>query len=76
MGVLPLQFKTGDDWQQLNLSGDETFDILGVSPDLAPQQNLTLVIHSANQASRQIELLLRIDTPIEVDYFLHAAVAN
>ncbi|MGZ8290920.1 MAG: aconitate hydratase AcnA [Telluria sp.] len=73
MGVLPLQFKPGDSWESLGIHGDETFDI-DVGTDLRPQQDATLVIHHADGSSRTATLTLRIDTPIEVDYYRHGGI--
>ncbi|MDD5058285.1 MAG: aconitate hydratase AcnA [Sideroxydans sp.] len=69
MGVLPLQFKDGDSIASLNLNGDETFDLLGINDDLKPQQDVTLTIKRRDGSTQNIALLLRIDTPIEVDYY-------
>ena len=68
MGVLPLQFKTGDSWSSLGLTGDEVVDII---PDanLTPQSEAQLVITRADGSKVRRTLLLRIDTPIEVDYY-------
>ena len=74
MGVLPLQFKGEDSWQKLGLDGSERFDVLGVSADLQPQQDLTLVIHGSDGKRREVAVLCRIDTPIEVDYYRHGGI--
>ncbi|MGB8338095.1 MAG: aconitate hydratase AcnA [Burkholderiales bacterium] len=74
MGVLPLQFKGGDCIQSLNLKGDETFDVLGVTENIKPQQDLTLVITAAGGNKRNVQVLCRIDTPIEVDYYKHGGI--
>ncbi len=74
MGVLPLQFKGEDSWQKLGLDGSERFDVLGVSADLQPQQDLTLVIHGSDGSRREVAVLCRIDTPIEVDYYRHGGI--
>ena len=68
MGVLPLQFKAGDSWSSLGLQGDEVVDII---PDakLTPQSEAQLVITRADGSQILRTLLLRIDTPIEVDYY-------
>ena len=69
MGVLPLQFKSSDSAASLNLTGNETFDIFGISGDLKPQQDVTLTIRRNDGSTQNVALLLRIDTPIEVDYY-------
>jgi len=68
MGVLPLQFKAGEGWQSLGLTGNELIDILP-DADLAPQSEAQLIIHRADGTRSTHSLLLRIDTPIEVDYY-------
>jgi aconitate hydratase len=74
MGVLPLQFIGNDSVSSLGITGDERFDLLGLENDIKPQQEVTLVIHRANGQSQQVKLLLRIDTPIEVDYYHHGGI--
>jgi len=69
MGVLPLQFKGGDSVESLHLRGDETFDLLGISDNLKPQQDVQLSITRKDGSKQNVALLLRIDTPIEVDYY-------
>ena len=74
MGVLPLQFKGTDSVQTLGLTGEETFDIEGLTDDFKPQQDLTLVIHRKDGKDERVQVLLRIDTPIEVDYYKHGGI--
>ncbi|QQX83361.1 aconitate hydratase AcnA [Cupriavidus necator] len=74
MGVLPLQFKGNDSAQTLGITGNETFDIEGIEGDLKPQQDVVLVIHRANGDVQRVPVLLRIDTPIEVDYYNHGGI--
>jgi aconitate hydratase len=69
MGVLPLQFIGDDSATVLQLRGDESFEILGLGPDLMPMQNLTLAIVRADGERLERPLLCRIDTPIEVQYY-------
>ena len=68
MGVLPLQFKAGESWHSLGLTGNESIDIV---PDgrLTPQSEAQLVVTRADGTQTRHTLLLRIDTPIEVDYY-------
>jgi aconitate hydratase len=73
MGVLPLQFKGTDSWESLGIKGDETFDV-ELSPDIKPQQDATLVITTPAGAVRKVPLVLRIDTPIEVEYYQHGGI--
>jgi len=68
MGVLPLQFKDGYSAERLRLDGTETFDLIGLE-NLQPRQDVTLNIHRKNGESEQVSLTLRIDTPIEIEYY-------
>ncbi len=74
MGVLPLQFKGDDSAASLGIAGDETFDIMGLEREIKPQQDATLVIRKPDGSSRTVSLTLRIDTPIEVDYYRHGGI--
>ncbi len=69
MGVLPCQFKDGVDAASLKLDGSETFDLEGIENGITPQQDVTLVIHRADGKSERVAVKLRIDTPIEVEYY-------
>ncbi len=69
MGVLPLNFKDDSMPESLNLDGTETFDVLGIDGDITPRQDATLVIHRADGESQEVPLIVRIDTPIEVEYY-------
>ena len=74
MGVLPLQFPTGMDDQTLGLTGEETFSINGLSNELQPGQNLKMTIHRKDNTEEKIDLIVRIDTAIEVDYYRHGGI--
>ena len=74
MGVLPCQFKDGVSAQTLGLTGDETFDVTGVDNGITPRMDVTLNIHRTNGDSFEIPVTLRIDTPIEVEYYLHGGI--
>jgi aconitate hydratase len=74
MGVLPLQFPDGASAQTLKLDGSETFDILGLSDTIQPRQDVTLVIRRANGTTEKATVKLRIDTPIEVEYYQHGGI--
>ena len=73
MGVLPLQFRAGETWASLGLTGKETIDIEWAAP-IVPQSEATLVIHRADGKSQRVKVILRIDTPIEVDYYAHGGI--
>jgi len=74
MGVLPCQFNDGTNAQSLKLDGSETFDLTGFESGITPRQDLTLTIHRANGETKQVPVTLRIDTPIEVDYYQHGGI--
>ena len=77
MGVLPLQFKLDQNRKSLNLTGRETLDILGLTGvELTPRMNLTLVITRENGSQEKIEVLCRIDTLNEVEYFKSGGILH
>ncbi|HEU4457823.1 MAG TPA: aconitate hydratase AcnA [Methylibium sp.] len=73
MGVLPLQFKAGESWTSLGLKGDETVDVI-VDPAMKPQSDAELVVTTPSGRTTRTKLTLRIDTPIEVDYYKHGGI--
>ena len=73
MGVLPLQFKHGESWQTLNLTGCETVDVIP-HPDLKPQSEARVIITCADGSKEEITTILRVDTPIEVDYYRNGGI--
>jgi aconitate hydratase len=74
MGVLPLQFKGNDSVDTLKLTGEETFDLTGIENLIKPQQDVMLTIKRRDGSTQQVALLLRIDTPVEVDYYRHGGI--
>jgi aconitate hydratase len=73
MGVLPLQFQGSDTWQSLRLAGDELIDVIP-DPQLRPQSDATLVVTKPDGTRQELTVTLRIDTPIEVDYYRHGGI--
>ncbi|MGE0183817.1 MAG: aconitate hydratase AcnA [Parvularculaceae bacterium] len=73
MGVLPLQFKEGDSWDSLGLTGDEEVTVHGVET-LSPRSETKVTIKSADGATRDIIVLVRIDTADELDYYKHGGI--
>ena len=71
MGILPYEFTNGEDAQSLGIDGTETFSIDGV---VAPAQKAVLTIKKADGSVKKSELLLRVDTPIEVEYYKEAGI--
>jgi aconitate hydratase len=74
MGVLPLQFKDGASVQSIKIDGSETIDIQGIENGITPMQDVTMVVHRKNGQTDKVPLRLRIDTPIEVDYYKHGGI--
>lgn len=74
MGVLPLQFPEGVTAQSLNLNGSETYSVSGLHNDIKPRQKVTLEIARKDGAIEKVPLILRIDTPIEIDYYRHGGI--
>ncbi len=73
MGVLPLEFKKGESGGSLGLKGNETFDLEGVSEHLKPRQEITVTARSKN-GEIQFKTIVRLDTPVEVDYFRNGGI--
>jgi aconitate hydratase len=74
MGVLPLQFPEGTNAQTLNLDGSEVFSITGLSDSIEPGKTVTLEIKRKNGGRDSVPVRLRIDTPIEIDYYRHGGI--
>ena len=58
----------------LGIDGTEAFDITGLDAGIKPQMDVMLVVRGKDGTSKQVPLLLRIDTPIEVDYYRHGGI--
>ncbi|MEE8348869.1 MAG: aconitate hydratase AcnA [Acidobacteriota bacterium] len=76
MGMVPLQFLPGENTTTLELNGMETYDLLGLSDDLKPGQELTLEAISSDGSVKSFSVLCRIDTPNEVIYYQHGGILN
>ncbi len=74
MGVLPCQFKEGASAFSLALDGSEVFGLLGLDHGVKPRMDLTLVMNRHNGTTDQLPLTLRIDTPIEIEYYQHGGI--
>ncbi len=73
MGVLPLQLRGSDTWESLKLTGQETIDVV-MGGQLRPRMDVKIVIHRADGSQQEVVVLLRIDTPIEVEYYRHGGI--
>ena len=75
MGVLPLNFKNKSDYDRVHAHPGATFDILGIADTIRPRQDATLRVHPADGTPAfDIPLVVRIDTPVEVDYYLSGGI--
>jgi aconitate hydratase len=69
MGVLPCNFVNKADYDKVKDLADATFDLVGIDNDLKPQQQATLKVHPASGESFDVPVVVRIDTPVEKDYY-------
>ncbi|MFQ3325006.1 MAG: aconitate hydratase [Pseudomonadales bacterium] len=76
MGVLPLQFMPGETRQTLGLSGDEQFDISGLDQPLFAKQHFSATVYYPSGEERQIKLQSRLDTAVEIEYYLAGGVLS
>jgi len=74
MGVLPCQFLEGQDAATLKLDGTETFELTGFAKELKPQMKATLTIARKDGSKEDVQVIVRIDTPIEVEYYKHGGI--
>ena len=75
MGVLPLQYKAGENAASLGLDGTETFSI-PLTDDLSPRQTVTVTAKKADGTEVTFDTVCRLDTPIEVDYYRHGGILH
>ncbi|MFN2396433.1 MAG: aconitate hydratase, partial [Bacteroidales bacterium] len=76
MGVLPLQYKEGENAQSLGLTGDEKFTITGISVGLQPLKTLNVVAETKDGKKTGFEVITRIDSNIEVKYYEHGGILH
>ncbi|MEO8395303.1 MAG: aconitate hydratase AcnA, partial [Chloroflexota bacterium] len=74
MGVLPLQFKEGEDAGTLGLTGRETFEILGINDDLTPKQEVKIVATAPDGATTAFSVVARLDTAVDVHYYRNGGI--
>jgi aconitate hydratase len=73
MGILPLEFQNGESWETAQINGSETFSLLGLEKGLEPHQQVTLEINR-NGKKDKVSLISRLDTPIEVQYYINGGI--
>ncbi|HEY9567793.1 MAG TPA: aconitate hydratase AcnA [Thalassobaculum sp.] len=76
MGVLPLQFPDGVDRKSLGLTGEEIIDITGIEAGITPRMSVPCTIRYADGSTKTVDLLCRIDTLNEVDYYRHGGILH
>ncbi|HKL86386.1 MAG TPA: aconitate hydratase, partial [Treponemataceae bacterium] len=74
MGVLPLQYKTGDSAQKLGLTGTEIFTIKGIAENLSPLKEITISITNENGEEKRFEVIARLDSQIEIEYYRNGGI--
>ena len=74
MGVLPLQFKEGENAATLGLTGFETFDIDGIAAGIKPGMFVRIRARSENSQENIFQTVSRIDTPYEIQYYQHGGI--
>jgi aconitate hydratase len=73
-GVLPLQFKAGDGAEKYGLTGRETYSIEGIKDGLLPKQDVIVKVQREDGTSFTFPVTLRLDTPVEVDYYKNGGI--
>ena len=76
MGVLPLEFKPGENAESLGLTGEEIFSIEGLNDDLQPRSEVTVRAVRPSGEEFTFQAVVRIDTPIEVDYYRNGGILH
>ena len=74
MGVVPLVFKPGEGRKSLNLDGSETYDIIGLSDQMQPRQEVMVRVHRRDGTESSFQAMSRADSPIDVEYLRHGGV--
>ncbi|MGO8949090.1 MAG: aconitate hydratase AcnA [Ktedonobacterales bacterium] len=76
MGILPLQFKPGENRESLNLSGREIYDIIGIGGELRPRQELTVRVREPDGGvgEREFQVITRLDSPIDINYYHNGGI--
>src|SRR5207248_2267166 len=74
MGVLPLQFIEGQTWKSLGLTGEETYEILGLDDSLKPRSQISVKAVSPDGQTKTFQTAVRIDTPVELDYYKNGGI--
>jgi aconitate hydratase len=76
MGVIPLEFLPGENRETLGLTGEETLSIEGIAEGLAPRKRVRVTATASDGKPKRFEVLARIDTAVELDYYRHGGILN
>ena len=76
MGILPLQFRPGENPQTLGLDGTETYSTVNLDDELKPGQGVTVQVEHTDGRTTTFETICRIDTPVEVDYYRNGGILH
>src|SRR6185503_10186108 len=74
MGVLPLEFTAGQTWQSIGLTGEETYDLVGLDDKLQPRSSITVRARANDGSVKEFSATVRIDTPVEIDYYRNGGI--
>jgi aconitate hydratase len=74
MGVLPLEFLPGESRESIGLTGEEIYDLTGIAKDMAPRKKLTISAKKADGSTLEFQVVARIDTLVELDYYKHGGI--
>jgi aconitate hydratase len=74
MGVLPISFKDGKKWMDLNLNGDEEISILGMGNNIKPYQPLKCLIKRSNAKNEIVDVIMQVYTDNEIEYIKHGSI--
>ncbi len=73
MGVLPLEFKEGENWRSLGLTGEEEFDIIGISEGLHPRKELKVIARKGDKTI-EFNVIASLNTWVEVEFYEHGGI--
>lgn len=76
MGVMPLQFQKGETQDTLGLTGNESYDILGISEDLTPGKLLDVIATKPDGSKVEFKAIVRLDSGVDVEYYKHGGILN
>ena len=74
MGILPLEFKSGESVETLGLKGDEIFDFMGIDETLKPGQDIKVRAKGSDGSLKEFITTCRLDTPVEISYFRNGGI--